>query len=55
MADQECVSCHKTLSICPHLKETSQEITYFHGKVRGDFAYINTCFGSNKIICVKEA
>jgi hypothetical protein len=55
LADSECGSCRKTQSLCPHLKESKQQVSYFRGSVRGDFTYLNTCFGPSRVLCVKEA
>lgn len=55
MADNSCRQCYQTLSLCPYITELKKEISYFKGKVKGDYIYLKTCFGQqHKIICAKE-
>lgn len=55
IGDSSCKNCNKTLPLCPHISETNKQVNYFKGLVKGDYVFINSCFGKNKVICVTES
>ena len=54
LADTACKNCYQTLALCPFIKETAKSINYFKGYAKGDYTFLNTCFDSQKILCVKS-